>query len=172
MDRGRFCRCRERRRSAFADRRPEPASTRVDDPLPTRQGDRLRDWMGIGSEIFYDPDKLAIISDGLFVFRDWITRAEICRPRPECRAAWHDKLFEAMPQIELVLVIGQYAQSYHLGSARKKSLTETVAAWRAYFEAPPAKGKPAVLPLPHPSWRNNAWLRETSMVRKPTCCRF
>ncbi len=128
-------------------------------PFTDPSGDRLRDWMGIGPEVFYDPDKLAIIPMG-FCFPGLDHKGGDLPPRPECRAAWHDKLFEAMPQIELVLVIGQYAQSYHLGPARKKSLTETVASWRAYFEAPPAKGKPAVLPLPHPSWRNNAWLRK------------
>lgn len=128
-------------------------------PFTDPSGDRLRDWMGIGPEIFYDPDKLAIIPMG-FCFPGLDRKGGDLPPRPECRATWHDRVFEAMPQIELVLVIGQYAQSYHLGPARKNSLTETVASWRAYFEAPRVKGKPAVLPLPHPSWRNNAWLRK------------
>lgn len=128
-------------------------------PFTDPSGDRLRDWMGIGPEIFYDPEKLAIVPMG-FCFPGLDHKGGDLPPRPECRTAWHDKLFEAMPQIELVLVIGQYAQSYHLGKARKKSLTETVASWREYFETPPEQGKPAVLPLPHPSWRNNAWLRK------------
>ena len=65
-----------------------------------------------------------------------------------------------MPQIELILVIGQYAQAYHLGPKRKKSLTETVVNWKQYFEDEPTAGQAVVLPLPHPSWRNNAWLKK------------
>jgi len=127
-------------------------------PFTDPSGDRLRDWMGIGPEVFYDPERLAIVPMG-FCFPGLDHKGGDLPPRSECRAAWHDRLFAAMPRIELVLVIGQYAQSYHLGPARKKSLTETVAAWREYFERRPEQGKPAVLPLPHPSWRNNAWLR-------------
>ena len=65
---------------------------------------------------------------------------------------WHAKLFALMPKLELTLLIGQYAQIWHLGRARKKSLTDTVAAWRDYY--------PRYLPLPHPSWRNNAWIKK------------
>ena len=85
-------------------------------------------------------------------------------PRRECRAAWHDRLFAAMPQIDLLLVIGQYAQAYHLGNRRQGSLTETVAAWRDYLEVNARTdgvvSSAKILPLPHPSWRNNAWLKK------------
>ena len=77
-------------------------------------------------------------------------------PRRECAKTWHDRLYELLPQVELILVIGQYAHAFHLGKARRKTLTETVAAWREYHD-PDAERR--VLPLPHPSWRNNAWLK-------------
>ena len=115
--------------------------------------------MGVGEDVFYDAGRLAIVPMG-FCFPGLDAKGGDLPPRTECRSAWHDRLFAAMPQIELILVIGQYAQAYHLGSARRKSLTETVAGWRDYFEAAPQTGNPVVLPLPHPSWRNNAWLKK------------
>ncbi|MEC9472291.1 MULTISPECIES: uracil-DNA glycosylase family protein [Stappiaceae] len=127
-------------------------------PFTDPSGDRLRNWMGIDEDIFYDAGKLAIVPMG-FCFPGLDAKGGDLPPRTECRKAWHDRLFAAMPQIELVLVIGQYAQAYHLGSNRQKSLTETVSNWRQHF-ARQMDGKPAVLPLPHPSWRNNAWLRK------------
>lgn len=128
-------------------------------PFTDPSGDRLRDWMGIGPDTFYDPEKLAIVPMG-FCFPGLDAKGGDLPPRSECRLAWHDQLFEAMPQIELILVIGQYAQAYHLGAARKRSLTDTVAGWRDYFTSGPQEGRPALLPLPHPSWRNNAWLKK------------
>ncbi len=77
-------------------------------------------------------------------------------PRKECRHIWHDQVFAAMPQVELILTIGQYAQAYHLGKRRRASMTDTVVHWQDYFDA--ASG-PSILPLPHPSWRNSGWLR-------------
>ena len=79
-------------------------------------------------------------------------------PRRECRATWHDRIFAAMPQIELLLVIGAYARDYHLDVPRGETLRQTVARWRE-FVAIAADG-PLRLPLPHPSWRNNAWLNK------------
>jgi uracil-DNA glycosylase len=77
-------------------------------------------------------------------------------PRPECAPLWRARLFAAMPQIELVLAIGQYAQVWHLGPERKASLTDTVGGWR---EIVASARRPRVLPLPHPSWRNSGWLK-------------
>ncbi|MEP2706023.1 MAG: uracil-DNA glycosylase family protein [Roseibium sp.] len=128
-------------------------------PFTDPSGDRLRVWMGIGEEVFYDPEKLAIIPMG-FCFPGQDAKGGDLPPRTECRKTWHDQVFDAVPQIELVLVIGQYAQAYHLGSSRKKNLTETVAAWRSYFKESAGKGSPIILPLPHPSWRNNGWIRK------------
>ena len=128
-------------------------------PFTDPSGDRLRDWMGVGADVFYDPGRLAIVPMG-FCFPGLDTKGGDLPPRTECRRTWHDAVFAAMPQIELILVIGQYAQAYHLGARRRKSLTETVAAWREYWEAERSEGRPRVLPLPHPSWRNNAWLKK------------
>lgn len=115
--------------------------------------------MGIDEEIFYDAARLAIVPMG-FCFPGLDAKGGDLPPRKECRTLWHDQLFAGLPKIEMILVIGQYAQAYHLGAMRKKSLTDTVGAWQEYFSAAAADGKPKVLPLPHPSWRNNAWLRK------------
>ncbi|SHL68907.1 uracil-DNA glycosylase family protein [Roseibium suaedae] len=125
-------------------------------PFTDPSGDRLRDWMGVGPEVFYDAAKLAIVPMGL-CFPGLDAKGGDLPPRPECRKIWHDRIFAQMPQIELILVIGQYAQAYHLGEARKGSLTETVASWQDYWTT---DRRPRVLPMPHPSWRNNAWLRK------------
>lgn len=127
-------------------------------PFTDPSGDRLRSWMGIGEDVFYDPDRLTIVPMG-FCFPGLDAKGGDLPPRKECRDLWHDRLFAQLPQIELVLVIGLYAQAYHLGAARRKSLTDTVADWRVFFEASGGRDKPAVIPLPHPSWRNNAWLK-------------
>jgi uracil-DNA glycosylase len=112
-------------------------------------GDRLRDWMGIGREIFYDETKVAIIGMG-FCFPGNDTHGGDLPPRKECAEAWQDKLFAALPPFDLTLLIGTYAFDWHLKDRAKKSVSETVKAWRDYA--------PAIIPLPHPSWRNNAWL--------------
>lgn len=124
-------------------------------PFDDASGDRLRDWLGMDRETFHDSGRVAIVPMG-FCFPGQDARSADLPPRPECRRIWHDRVFEAMPQIELILAIGQYAQNYHLGAARRKNLTETVAAWREIFDRPE---RPRVLALPHPSWRNTAWLK-------------
>ncbi|MFN6941575.1 MAG: uracil-DNA glycosylase family protein, partial [Parvibaculum sp.] len=93
--------------------------------------------------------RIAIVPMG-FCFPGLDAKGGDLPPRRECAPRWRAPLFEMMPQIELVLAIGQYAQAWHLGPSRRKSLTETVAAWEAFY--------PRCIPLPHPSWRNNAWL--------------
>jgi uracil-DNA glycosylase len=77
-------------------------------------------------------------------------------PRRECAALWHAEVFAALPNVELVLLIGSYAQAWHLGADRSATLTETVADWRRIFARP---GPRRYLPLPHPSWRNSGWLK-------------
>lgn len=118
-------------------------------PFTDPSGDRLRDWMGVTPDEFYDVSRIAIVPMG-FCFPGLDAKGGDLPPRRECAPRWRAPLFDLMPQIELVLAVGQYAQAWHLGPARKKSLTETVAAWQEYY--------PRCLPLPHPSWRNNAWL--------------
>ncbi|TCT13480.1 uracil-DNA glycosylase [Tepidamorphus gemmatus] len=123
-------------------------------PFNDPSGERLRDWMGIGRDVFYDISRVAVVPMG-FCFPGQDSRGADLPPRAECRAAWHDRVFAAMPQLELVLAIGQYAQAYHLGCGRA-SLTETVRNWRAIWDS---GRRPRVLPLPHPSWRNTGWLK-------------
>lgn len=125
-------------------------------PFTDPSGDRLRDWMGIDETVFYDASKLAIVPMG-FCFPGYDAKGGDLPPRRECRAQWHDRVFDAMGQIELVLVIGRYAQAYHMANRRRATLTQTVAAWRDHIGSP--VGGRIVIPLPHPSWRNNGWLK-------------
>lgn len=125
-------------------------------PFDDRSGDRLRDWMGVDRTQFYDPDRFAIVPMG-FCFPGYDAKGSDLPPRRECAPVWQARLMAEMPQIELVLAIGQYAQSWHLGNLRRKNLTETVRDWQDIFARPRV---PCVLPLPHPSWRNTAWLKK------------
>lgn len=124
-------------------------------PFTDPSGERLRDWLGVGREEFYDPDNFAILPMG-FCFPGQDARGADLAPRRECAPAWRAPMLAAMPQVDLVLTIGIYAQAWHLGSARAGSLTETVMNWREAFAA---RSAPKVLPLPHPSWRNTGWLK-------------
>jgi uracil-DNA glycosylase len=126
-------------------------STPFNDP----SGERLRAWLGIGRDTFYDAARVAIVPMG-FCFPGQDEAGSDLPPRRECAAHWHGRLFAVMPQIELVLAIGSYAQAWHLGGCHRGRMTDTVAAWRAILAE---SRRPRVLPLPHPSWRNNAWLK-------------
>ncbi len=120
-------------------------------PWNDPSGDRLRHWLGLDREAFYDEARIAIVPMGLcYPGRD--PRGGDMPPRPECAPLWHPPLRAALPGIELTLLVGSYAQRYYLGKSRKASMSETVRAWRDTL--------PEVLPLPHPSWRNTAWLRK------------
>ena len=125
-------------------------------PFTDPSGDRLRDWMRVDNDTFYDRSRIAIVPMG-FCFPGLDAKGGDLPPRKECVRTWHDRIFSAMPQSGLVLIIGQYAQAYHLGEARKKTLTETVKAWRDYQSG---DGGVTRMVLPHPSWRNNAWIRK------------
>ena len=122
-------------------------------PFTDASGDRLRHWLGIGPEIFYDATRVAILPMGL-CFPGQDGRGADLPPRRECAARWRPPLMQRLGAVELVLAIGMYAQNWHLGSFRKSTLTETVRAWREPYETL----SPAVIPLPHPSWRNNGWI--------------
>ncbi|QQM29165.1 uracil-DNA glycosylase family protein [Martelella lutilitoris] len=125
-------------------------------PFNDRSGDRLRDWMGIGREAFYDRSRFAILPMG-FCFPGYDAKGSDLPPRRECAPEWREEAMAAMPQIELVLAIGMYAQKWHMGKMSRKTLTETVRNWRDSFLANRA---PRILPLPHPSWRNTGWLKK------------
>lgn len=120
-------------------------------PFDDPSGDRLRDWMGVSRDLFYDQRQIAIIPMG-FCFPGLNDKGADLPPRKECAKLWRGDLMCLLPQIELTLVVGLYAQAWHLGKTRKSSLTETVANWHAYL--------PSHVPLPHPSWRNNHWLKK------------
>lgn len=117
-------------------------------PFNDPSGDRLRSWMGISRETFYDATQLAILPMG-FCYPG-TGRSGDLPPRPECAPAWREALLSHLKDIQLALIIGQYAQAYHLRGAAR-SVTEKVLAWRTYW--------PNVVPLPHPSPRNNLWLK-------------
>jgi len=126
-------------------------------PFTDPSGVRLRDWMGIGEDVFYDPDRVSIVPMG-FCFPGHDKHGGDLPPRRECRATWHDRVFAAMPQLELIVAVGRYAQDYHMRDEARPTLTETVRNWHAVHDNP-REGRPRILPLPHPSWRNNAWLK-------------
>lgn len=132
-------------------------------PFNDPSGDRLREWMGVTREAFYDRSRFAIVPMG-FCFPGLDRHGGDLPPRPECRRAWHDHIFAAMPQVRLFLLIGSHAQRYHLGSRAQAGVTATVAAWRDGLEPDPAGRR--YLPLPHPSWRNSAWLKKNPWFEK------
>jgi uracil-DNA glycosylase len=125
-------------------RRVHESGVPFDDP----SGDRLREWLGVSRDIFYDPAKIAILPMG-FCYPGTGKSGDL-PPRPECENAWRRQLLKQLTRIRLTLVIGQYAQKWHLSHV-EKNLTETVRAWKNYG--------PGVIPLPHPSPRNNIWLK-------------
>ena len=124
-------------------------------PFDDRSGDRLRDWLGVSKEQFYNPANFAIVPMG-FCFPGLDAKGGDLPPRRECAPAWRQPLLDLMPQIDLVLAVGGYAQIWHMGKKRSASLTETVAGWR---EGLVGETRPHIMPLPHPSWRNTAWLK-------------
>ena len=119
-------------------------------PFNDPSGDRLREWMGIDKEVFYDDKKIALVPMG-FCFPGTGKSGDL-PPRSECADTWRVKLLEQLPNITLTIIVGQYAQAWHLEKDNKENLTETVMAWRDYW--------PKAIPLPHPSPRNNIWLKK------------
>ena len=127
-------------------KRVHESGTPWDDP----SGQRLRDWMGIQRTDFYDEKKVALVPMG-FCYPGTGKSGDL-PPRKECAELWHDELLSNLPHVKLTLVIGTYAQRYRLGGARKATLTATIRAWKEY--------RPECLALPHPSPRNNIWLKK------------
>ena len=120
-------------------------------PWNDPSGEKLREWLDLDKDTFYDENLIAIVPMG-FCYPGTGKNGDL-PPRPECAQLWHDSLIATLPNIALTLAIGAYAQRYHLADRRKRNLTETVKAWREYGD---------FIPLPHPSPRNIAWL-----VRNP-----
>lgn len=126
-------------------------------PFDDPSGDRLRDWMGVDRGQFYDATHIAIVPMA-FCFPGYTAKGADLPPPPVCANTWRAQVLDTLPNVQLTLLIGGYAQKWHLKSG---SVTDTVAKWRSYA--------PAVYPLPHPSWRNTAWLKrhpwfETDLV--------
>jgi uracil-DNA glycosylase len=121
-------------------------------PFTDPSGDRLRQWFGLTPDVFYDAERIAILPMG-FCFPGLDAHGGDLPPRTECALAWRAKVLALLPKIELIVTIGTYAQRYHLET--KESVQETVAGWRRWQGM-----KPVMIPLPHPSWRNNAWLKK------------
>lgn len=120
-------------------------------PWNDPSGERLRDWLQISADDFYDESKIAIVPMG-FCYPGVDAKGGDKPPRRECAPEWHPSILAGLQNIKLTLLIGQYAQKRYLEKRRKKTLTETVRHWREYA--------PEYLPLPHPSWRNNIWVKK------------
>lgn len=116
-------------------------------PFNDASGERLREWMGVSNEVFYDPAQIAILPMG-FCYPGKGPSGDL-PPRPECAPTWRGDLLAQLPQLKLTLLVGQYAQAYHLNQ-KKTTVTDTVRAWQSHW--------PNIVPLPHPSPRNNIWL--------------
>jgi uracil-DNA glycosylase len=123
-------------------------------PFTDPSGDRLRAWLALTPEEFYDQRRVAIVPMG-FCFPGHDAAGGDLPPRRECAAHWHGPLFAAMPQLQLVLLVGSHAQRWHLGLPSTAGMTETVREWRTRLTS---AATPRRIALPHPSWRNNAWL--------------
>ena len=117
-------------------------------PFDDASGDRLREWMGISREVFYDPEQIAILPLG-FCYPGSGKSGDL-PPRPECAIAWRSQLLDQLQRLQLTLHVGQYAQHYHFKNL-KQSLTERVKYWTTH--------QTDQIPLPHPSPRNNIWLK-------------
>jgi uracil-DNA glycosylase len=118
-------------------------------PWDDASGKRLRAWLGVKSETFYDESRFALVPMG-FCYPGRGASGDL-PPRPECAPRWLDRLLAELPDIHLTLLVGQYAQRHFLRDTRGATLTDTVRAWRDYA--------PACIPLPHPSPRNTGWLK-------------
>lgn len=119
-------------------------------PFTDPSGVRLRDWLGVNEATFYDTDNFAITPMG-FCFPGQDAKGGDLPPRRECAPLWQGRLDEALPNIQLTLLVGLYAVKHFLGDRAERNLTETVRQWRHYG--------PDIMPLPHPSWRNNGWIK-------------
>ncbi|MEM6312317.1 MAG: uracil-DNA glycosylase family protein [Pseudomonadota bacterium] len=118
-------------------------------PFWDRSGDRLRDWLGIDTDLFYDRTKVAIVPMA-FCFPGYDAKGSDLPPPPICKATWHDRVMAQLGPVPLTILVGGYAHKWHIGA--RGGVTQTVASWRDHA--------PAVFPLPHPSWRNTGWLNK------------
>jgi len=118
-------------------------------PFDDPSGDRLRDWLGMSAEAFYDQTRVAVVPMA-FCFPGYDANGSDLPPPKICGQTWHARVTEMLQGVRLSVIVGGYAHKYHMGT--KAGVTETVRAWRDHA--------PALFPLPHPSWRNTAWLKK------------
>ncbi|CUJ85157.1 Uracil DNA glycosylase superfamily protein [Ruegeria denitrificans] len=118
-------------------------------PFTDPSGDRLRDWLGIDETVFYDRNRVSIVPMA-FCFPGYNERKADLPPPPICGKTWHDRVMEELGEVPLTVLVGGHAHKYHLGV--RTAVTDTVRNWRDHA--------PRVFPLPHPSWRNTAWLKK------------
>ncbi|AMY67963.1 uracil-DNA glycosylase family protein [Frigidibacter mobilis] len=120
-------------------------------PFADPSGDRLRDWLGIGEEVFYDRARVAIVPMA-FCFPGYDAAGSDLPPPPRCAATWRDEVMAALGPVPLTVLVGGHSHRWHLGAAAVRGgVGATVGRWRDHA--------PAVFPLPHPSWRNTGWLK-------------
>ena len=124
-------------------------------PFSDASGDRLRSWLGVTPDEFYDVTQVAIIPMG-FCFPGYDSTGADLPPRGECAPLWRARLFAHLPQLELLVLVGRHAIGWHVPALKRKSVTHAVASWHDISNRP---GLPAAFPLPHPSWRNTGWLK-------------
>lgn len=123
-------------------------------PFTDKSGERLREWLGIDSATFYD-NKIFAILPMAFCYPGKGKSGDLA-PRPECALKWRDEILKQLPQVELIIAIGSYAQNWHLPDKKEHTLTETVKNWRTHYQ----NSSVAIMPIPHPSPRNNIWLKK------------
>jgi uracil-DNA glycosylase len=119
-------------------------------PFDDRSGDRLRDWLGVDRETFYGDPRIGVAAMA-FCFPGTSPKGGDYPPPPRCATLWRARLLQRLPKVQLTLLVGGYAQRWRLPDTQKRPMTDTVARWREHL--------PDLIPLPHPSWRNTAWLR-------------
>lgn len=120
-------------------------------PWNDPSGDRLREWLQLDKDTFYDDSRVAIVPTG-FCYPGRHEKGGDLPPRPECAPTWHGPILSHLVNVRLTLLVGSYAQAVYLGERKKRTLTETVAAWKTYI--------PDYLPTPHPSWRTKHWAKK------------
>lgn len=140
-----------RARILVAGQAPGNLANRSGRPFTDPSGVRLREWMGVSEAEFYDPARMAILPMG-FCFPGYDARGADRPPIKRCADEWRAALLSRLENIRVTLLIGSYAQRWHLGKQAGRTLTETVARWREFAGH-------GLFPIPHPSWRNNAWLK-------------
>lgn len=142
-------------RILVAGQAPGNLADRSGRPFTDPSGVRLREWMGVSEDEFYDHQRIAIVPMG-FCFPGYDSKGGDRPPMKVCARTWHQGLLARLPRLELILAVGGYSQSWHLNLPGSARLTEVVQNWRHHLE------NSNTIPTPHPSWRNNAWLKKNS----------